>query len=338
MDFSLFTHFIDFDRLVRNLNARGFMNFYPNKILSTFHSLFGNAQSLVNEEAIVLKYGSVQVIVPERPLAPGSLKIQPRSNAANFSEWKPESQQEAYFLIQRIVHIWKAQGIADYLIYGKETDASKSIFSWEIVPFPKNGNRIWKQFKVLWNTAFGSFSISRTEQKRIAEDFNHALLRDRWAQIEPIKRAVREKDPFCNQNIIEKQLVFEGKEINILYNHAPIVLGKEKLHFLLVPKRHCQKFSELTESEYLEVAQLSQNLTEFYKSKGYPTAYLFNKSGVEAGQTVPHWHEHLIFTATKTQEFFGKLRILKNMLLGSTPLPPKELQNRVESLRNAWNR
>jgi len=74
-------------------------------------------------------------------------------------------------------------------------------------------------------------------------------------------------------------------------------------------------------------------LIRFYKENGCHTAYLFDKAGAEAGQSVPHWHEHLIFTATKTQELFGKLIILKNMLIGSSPLPEKELQSRVQLLK-----
>jgi diadenosine tetraphosphate (Ap4A) HIT family hydrolase len=156
-------------------------------------------------------------------------------------------------------------------------------------------------------------------------------------QIESIEETIQGNDAFCDQKVIDKQLVFEGKEINILYNYAPIVLGEGKLHFLIVPKQHRSKFTDLTETEYLDVMQLSQKLVGFYKGKGYHTAYLFDKTGIEAGQTVPHWHEHVVFTATKTQEFFGKLTVLKNMLFGSSPLPSKELQIRVLLLKEDLN-
>ena len=152
-------------------------------------------------------------------------------------------------------------------------------------------------------------------------------------KIESIQKIVQGNDAFCNPKVLDKQRVFEGKEINVLYNYAPIGLGEEKLHFLIVPKEHHPNFSDLTKSEYLESMQLSQKLIKFYQGKGFHTAYLFDKTGAEAGQTVPHWHEHVVFTATKTQELFGKWTVLKNMVLGSSPLPPKELQNRVQSLK-----
>lgn len=126
-------------------------------------------------------------------------------------------------------------------------------------------------------------------------------------------------------------MVFEGKKINVLYNYAPLVGGKEKLHFLIVPKQHRPKFSDLTEAEYLEAMVIAQKLISFYKDKGYHTAYLFDKSGREAGQTVPHWHEHLVFPST--QAFLVMLSVLKNILIGPSCIPQDELQIRVQSLK-----
>jgi diadenosine tetraphosphate (Ap4A) HIT family hydrolase len=318
----------------------------PARVLALFFPLFGsanetvNTQPLISNETIVYVSKTMKVIVPECPLAFGSLKIVPNSDTGNFSEWQDFNELETYELIQHVIQIWEKKGITDYLIYGKESNNSKSIFSWEIVPYPKNGWRFWKQFKVLWNITFGGSCLPKIERDRIAKDFQKdkdSFSESHTKQIESIKKTIQGNDPFCNQKVIDKQLVFEGKEINVLYNYAPIVLGEGKLHFLIVPKQHHSKFSDLTETEYLESMELSQKLVSFYKDKGYHTAYLFDKTGAEAGQTVPHWHEHVVFTATKTQEFFGKLTVLKNMLFGSSPLPQKELQTRVQSLRKDLN-
>ena len=58
----------------------------------------------------------------------------------------------------------------------------------------------------------------------------------------------------------------------------------------------------------------------FKQTRKAEDIYLFHKTGIDAGQTVPHWHMHLIVTANKTQGFFGKLTVLKNMLFGSSPM------------------
>ncbi|QLH36934.1 MAG: HIT domain-containing protein [Parachlamydiaceae bacterium] len=97
-------------------------------------------------------------------------------------------------------------------------------------------------------------------------------------------------------------------------------------------QKHREKFSDLTLHEYLETMQFAQRLVSFYKEKGF-RAHIFNKSGHRAGQTVPHWHEHLIFTSTKTQEFLGKLAIFKSMLIGSSPLSAQQLSGKIFKIR-----
>lgn len=309
------------------------------RVLALFFPFFGNAnesQPLISDEAIVYEGNTMKIIVPASPLASGSVKIIPNSGSRNFSEWQGVNELETYELIQHVVRIWEKRGITDYLIYGKESNNPESLFSWEIVPYPKNGWRFWKQFKVLWNITFGGSCFPKVERNRIAKDFQKEkdlFSEAHTKQIETIQTIAQGKDAFCDQNVIDKQLVFEGKEIYVLYNYAPLALGEGKLHFLIIPKQHHSRFSDLTQTEYLESMQLAQKLVSFYKSKGYQTAYLYDKTGAEAGQTVPHWHEHVVFTATKTQDFFGKLIVLKNMLIGSSPLPQKELRTRVQLLR-----
>lgn len=294
-------------------------------------------QSVADDEVLVYQDKTVRMIVPECPLAPGSVKVVPNEDLTVFSEWSNSNKQETYELLQRIVRQWEKKGITDYLIYGKESANSETPFGWEIVPYPKKGSRFWKQFKVLWNITYNGKCLPKVERQKIAKDYQNEKDLFSEAQCEviaSIQEVVREHDAFCDQKVIDSQLVFEGKEVYVLYNYAPIVLGKDKLHFLIVPKQHRLRFSDLSESEYLESMEFSQKLVSYYQKKGYHTAYLFNKTGAEAGQTVPHWHEHVVFTATKAQEFFGRLKMLKNMIFGSSPLPAEELHRRVEMLRD----
>ncbi len=289
-----------------------------------------DVQPLPKEEVIVYEHQCMQMTVPDYPLSKGSLKIETKSHILHLSDWEEENALVAYQLIQKVIGVWKENGVTDYLIYAKESTSSNS-FGYEVVPYPKNGWRFWEQFKVLWNIIFGGPSLSKSQRLRIANDFQQ--LEQTSSEISPEKEYINGIDFFCNPYVVESQRVFEGKKINVLYNYAPIGLGERKLHFLLVPKEHRLKFSDLTQEEYLETVQLSQKLIRFYKEKEFKTAYLFNKSGAQAGQSVPHWHEHVVFTASKTQEIFGKLTILKNMLIGSRRLSEQELQTRVASLK-----
>ncbi len=310
--------------------------------IASLSAIFGsaplnsNTQALISDEVVIYEGRFVKLIIPERSLDRGSVKVVANSSEESFSKWTEDEELESFQLIQRVVQIWQEKGITDYLRYGKESSESNSVFGWEIVPYSKNAWSYWQQFKVLWHTAFGGLYLSRAERLKITEDFQkdkELFSEPQIRQIKSIQEIVKGNDAFCNKQVIDRQVVFEGKEVRILYNYAPIVLGAGKLHFLVVPKQHRSGFSDLTETEYLEAMQLSQKLVHFYGNKGYHTAYLFDKTGARAGQSVPHWHEHVVFTATKAQEWFGRLSIFKNMLFGSSPLPEKELKSRVEALR-----
>lgn len=335
---------LDFIKLNLNLNS---LRLIMNCLIPTFSLFFGSISEFLYPETLkemdyVIAYEGeeMNIVVPQCPLASGSLKIQSKSTSRTFSEWKETEKKESYALMQDVIQIFEKKGIKDYLIYGKESNPSKSTFSFEIVPYPTEGLTFLKQFKVLWNITFGSSCLPFVKLSKIAKNFEedqHSFSKTQHDQIEVIKKAVKGSDAFCNPKIIEKQMVFEGKEINVLYSNAPLAIDDEKLHFLVVPKEHRHKFSDLTRGEYLEAMDLAQKLIGHYKKKGYHTAFIFDKSGEEAGQTQAHWHEHIIFTATKTQEFWGQLTVLKNMTIGSSSLPDKELNTRVNSLKQELN-
>lgn len=288
---------------------------------------------------------SMRLAVPTHPLARGSVKVMPLLHALSFSEWQPSQRVEAYRLMQRVARIWEEQGITDYMIFGKEAqsdasathNASKS--NLEMVPFPKNQWNTWQQFKMLWKIMFGAALLPTLQREREAQEMHSALcLEDDSKIVQETSEAlgldcshepfVRGRDAFCDPEVIKRQLIFEGKEVNLLYNYKPI----EKLHFLITPKRHHVRFSDLTESEYIEATQISQKLMRFYRDHGYPIVYFYNKTGVM--QTVPHWHEHVIFAASKTDAVFGEFMVLRKMLLPTWPLSTKEVQKRVYTLRH----
>lgn len=269
----------------------------------------------------------MSLIVPENPIALGSVRITPNSNYASYIDWTKDNQRESYELLQKTVQIWHNNGINDYMIFGKVSENTP--FNWEIVPYQESGSTFWKQIKVLYNLTFGASSQSVEERQKIADGLIHpnTTLKDQSSNVSALSLKY---DAFCNPEVIKNQLVFEGKHIYVIYPYAPIA----RLHFLLVTKAHHEKFSELTQEEYLEASELEQKLLRYYQADGYSTANLFNKTGAEAGQTVPHWHQHIIFTAAKTEDLYGRLLILKNMTIGPSLLSQTELKDRVSSLNS----
>lgn len=309
------------------------MSTYLSKRFFTLASLFiifGVAPFIeikASDEVIVYQGKNVKVIVPKCPLAEGSVQIIPNETNINFSDWSKEILEEAHDLTLRVTAIWEKKGITNYLIFGKEDP--KSLYIREIVPFKDEGNRLFKQFKVIWNITFGGNCTPIEPQEKIGNDLSSLLETEPSLVVSESAETIGD-DPFCKSEVIDKQLIISGNYVNVLYNYAPIGLGEKKLHFLIVPKKHKIKFSDLSKEEYLEASLLSQKLIKHFKNK---SAYIFNKTGEEAGQTVPHWHEHLVFTSSDTEDFIGKLTVLKNLLFRSSPLSDEQLKSSVEELK-----
>lgn len=269
-------------------------------------------------------HNMINIVAPENPLAPGSLRVQSHDKSLELEYFKKMAEHH--------------QG--PYMIYSKNTlSHPEAIKESHFVPYPKTGWWLWNQIKILWNITFGapffSYRNSHPFLKKCGE-----ILAQPFKATTVEKMASTATDFFCKQDVIDRQLVLEGKKVNVLYDTSPIAIGKEKLHFLIVPKRHCVTLEDLTQEEYKEVEDLIDRITHVYSNKKYATIYRFNKNGHDdaerkrAGQTVPHWHEHVIITATKTEEFWGKWMVLKGMLWGRTKLSDQEYQTRIKNLRD----
>lgn len=97
--------------------------------------------------------------------------------------------------------------------------------------------------------------------------------------------------PFCNPTIIDKQFIHETDASITLYCLTPATKG----NILIIPKRHIERFEELT-SEEMSIIQKEINLfsnvfTNFY---GIPDFVILQKNGRNAGQSVSHLHFHMI--------------------------------------------
>lgn len=295
----------------------------------------GHFYSIGPQICVLFEHEAIQATIPTQPLAEGSIEISLAGwRKKSFLEWSNVERSAAWYGFQRIVDAWKSTtpNVKDYFIYGKATPSSS--FSWEIVPYPQGSWALWQQLRVLWRIAFGAPQAADCTRNLVAKKIAQALSSS--TELLPLTNnsSGREQDPFCRQEVTARQTVFEGKEIRVLYNFAPIRLGGEELHFLFVPIAHKARFNEVTLSEYLECQELASRIVRFYQENGYPTAYLFDKTGKRAGQTVPHWHQHLVFTKTEKDDWKGKWDVFRRMLFGSSPLPPQELARRVSSIRS----
>lgn len=100
-----------------------------------------------------------------------------------------------------------------------------------------------------------------------------------------------EECPFCMEEVIDAQKIFEDEHIVAMLTYKPIVEG----HILVIPKRHVERYELLTEQEVLRVHDTIKKIHEISQKKHRSTSYLLvQKNGKEVRQTVPHLHFHYI--------------------------------------------
>lgn len=135
--------------------------------------------------------------------------------------------------------------------------------------------------------------------------------------------------PFCNPEILERQMCYEDSLLWVLYTHAPIVPA----HFLIIPKRHIERFEQLTNEELTQIGKVTNKLqTAAHKALGVSAYLLHQKNGVEVGQQVPHIHIHMIGRAKGDGSM---LSLIWNILMAQVrgPLPQEKLQKTIDAIK-----
>jgi diadenosine tetraphosphate (Ap4A) HIT family hydrolase len=283
---------------------------------------------LAASEQVVSIEGQLQVRIPHHPPSEFSLSIEPSPPIESFSDWPINFHSKSYDLLQKITSLWHhSQGITDYMVYGSVTAEAKEKFHWLVIGYPQQGWGPWKQGTVVWHLLQHTSSLSGEKQKELVEHY-----RTHWHDI-PLPAetpsTAEGKDAFCVAEVIAKQRIFSGNHIDILYNYAPLAPGKAALHFLVIPKEHRTTLLELSREEFIEASIFTNNISHYFLTHGYQTAHIFHKNGVEAGQSVPHWHQHIVLTATSDEDFVFLFNLIKNALCGPTPLSEHDLAERV---------
>lgn len=96
---------------------------------------------------------------------------------------------------------------------------------------------------------------------------------------------------FCDPQVLEAQKFYEDDQVYALYTHKPVLPG----HCLVIPKRHIERFEELSDEELVAIGRTLMKVDGAVKQVFETSAYLLlQKNGKEVGQTVPHVHFHYI--------------------------------------------
>lgn len=106
----------------------------------------------------------------------------------------------------------------------------------------------------------------------------------------PSKQENSPSCPFCHPNK-DRKLIAESETVLAIYDKYPVNPG----HALIIPKRHCSSFFELTSQEQVACLEMLNEVREILMAQFQPDAFNVGMNiGEIAGQTVPHVHIHLI--------------------------------------------
>lgn len=98
---------------------------------------------------------------------------------------------------------------------------------------------------------------------------------------------------FCKlaNGIIPTNSIYEDEEFNVILDTSPATQG----HALILPKEHADNLYELPEETAAKVMKLAKKMViEMTNKLGCDGFNLVQNNGTVAGQTVSHFHMHLI--------------------------------------------
>lgn len=130
------------------------------------------------------------------------------------------------------------------------------------------------------NVVLNSKTIFRNENCEIYE----------YQHFNQIKRTKESDCPFCNPDS-ERELIVESATAYAIYDKFPVSEG----HALIIPKRHCLDYFDLTFKEQAACIFMQNKVKEVLTARFNPDGFNIGINiGESAGQTVHHVHIHLI--------------------------------------------
>lgn len=94
---------------------------------------------------------------------------------------------------------------------------------------------------------------------------------------------------FCA--LLGTEILVEDDLARAFFDKYPVSKG----HVLIVPKRHAESFFEATQEEKVSVIELLTKVKEQLDERFHPDGYNIGVNvGEVAGQTIFHWHVHVI--------------------------------------------
>ena len=134
---------------------------------------------------------------------------------------------------------------------------------------------------------------------------------------------------FCDPEVRRKESFYQSEKSIAIIDIKPVLPG----HVLVIPKRHVERFVELTEEEIVDMFNSVKNVYNILTNAFKSTAFnLIIQDGREAGQSIDHLHLHVsprIKYDIDDKEFYKKVLFDS---AGRKPMAEKEIENLVKNL------
>lgn len=96
---------------------------------------------------------------------------------------------------------------------------------------------------------------------------------------------------FCQLYQKHQEIVYENKHVFVILDHYPVTDG----HCLIITKRHVKTYFETNTDEVVAIDEAIRYMKQWLDQKKKPDGYNIGINNHEsAGQTVMHFHVHLI--------------------------------------------
>lgn len=137
--------------------------------------------------------------------------------------------------------------------------------------------------------------------------------------------------PFCDLEVIKKQLLFENENIYVLHNIRPANKGQ----CIIIPKRHVINIRELNKKELIDIITTVQYISSRYNKrfKLEGLNYGFNE-GQYSGQMTEHFHFHIMPRIKSDKDKLPKYHLFHRDPKTKKNLLPKELKIVVEEIKD----
>lgn len=127
--------------------------------------------------------------------------------------------------------------------------------------------------------------------------------------------------PFCDEKVLNYQKYYEDDYVIGLYSLKPINNG----HCVIIPKRHVEKFDDLTDQEELAIHSLIKKTHKAASNILNAESYMIlQKNGQGVGQSIPHVHFHYI-PRMQGEKSFVKFAYKAMYAIIKRPISEKEM-------------